>query len=113
MKTITSVERRRRAEVAAITRAAAIANTPVTTRPGSETTRLRVGTKVRVDRARASSGTWARYAGREGWVAAVNREVFPSGVTYVEIGVSWTRPGKRKPGTDVWFRADELVRVDG
>lgn len=99
---------------ASVTRAAAaVAATPSTTRPGSERTSLRVGDNVRAARARTSRGTWSRYAGREGWVAAVNRQRFSTGATYVEIGVTWTRPtDARNPATDTWFRADELERVD-
>ena len=83
-----------------------------TTGPGSETTTLAVGDHVRAERTGASTGTWSRYAGREGWVAAVNRQQFPDGRTYVEIGVSWIRPtDARNPAVDSWFRADELRRV--
>ena len=103
------VERRRRA---AATRAAAIASTPSTTRPGSETTDLRVGERVQAARTRASAGTWRRYDGRKGWVAAIYRQIFPTGSIYVEVGVSWVRPtDSRNPSVDAWFRADELVRA--
>jgi hypothetical protein len=81
-----------------------------TTRPGSEKTTFTVGDKVRVNRERASAGSWGRYDGREGFIAAINHQKFPNGNTYVELGVSWTRPtDKRNPATDAWFRNDELV----
>ena len=83
----------------------------MTARPGSETTDLVVGDNVRATRTTVSRGTWRLYDGREGWVAAVNRQTFPDGTTYVEIGVSWTQPTEqRNPAADVWFRADELAR---
>ena len=94
-------------------RAAAIAATPSMTRPGSERTGLRVGDKVSAVRSVPSRGTWVGHNGRKGWVAAVNRQRFPSGVTYVEVGVTWQAPSKGHPATDVWFRADELEPVDG
>lgn len=98
-----------RAKVAAARRAM-IDSTPATTRPGSEHTRLSVGDRVRANREGARTGTWARYDGREGWVAAINHQTFPNGATYVEVGVSWTRPtNRRNPAVDVWFRTDELV----
>jgi hypothetical protein len=82
----------------------------VNTRPGSETTGLKVGDAVRVNRETASSGTWSLYDGRDGWIAAVNHQKFPDGRTYVELGVSWVQPtARRNPATDAWFRADELV----
>ena len=83
-----------------------------TTRPGSESTDLTVGDAVRVNRELASTGTWERYDGREGWVAAVNTQTLRNGSrTYVEIGVSWTQPTRRRhPAADAWFRTDELVR---
>jgi hypothetical protein len=81
------------------------------TRPGSETTDLKVGDHVRANREMPSSGSWSRYDGRRGWVAVINHQKFPNGNTYVEIGVSWTQPtSRRHPAADSWFRADELVR---
>jgi hypothetical protein len=89
------------------------AATRPTTRPGSETTGLAVGDPVRVARSGGSTGTWSRYDGRNGWVAALTTQTFPSGVTYVEIGVSWVQPtDRRNPATDAWFRADELEAVE-
>ena len=102
-------ERSRRARVAADTRAAAIAATPRTTRPGSETTRLRVGDKVRAARTTPRCGTWAGHDGRQGWVTAVHRQTFPDDTTYVELGVAWHRG--EGAGSQVWFRADELEAV--
>jgi hypothetical protein len=103
---ITTEERQRRAAVAATNRAALIADTPPTTRPGSEKTRLKVGDHVRVARTTGRSGTWAAYEGRKGWVASLNRQKFPNGATYVEIGVAWNH--HKNAGSDAWFRADEL-----
>jgi hypothetical protein len=95
---------------AVASRAAAIASTPATTRPGSETTTLTVGDKVRASRTRGGTRTWAGHNGREGWVVVVNPQQFPSGTTYVEIGVTWTRPRNwKKAAAEVWFRADELT----
>jgi hypothetical protein len=43
-------------------------------------------------------------------VAAVNRQTFPTGVTYIEIGVSFLPSAAgTKRMADAWFRADELV----
>lgn len=93
------------------TRAAAIANTRPTTRPGSETTDLRPGDRVRVARREPGSGTWHRYDGRKGWVAVVNRQRFPTGRRYVEIGITWHRWADwTKANAETWFRADELER---
>ena len=109
------VQRRRREA-----RAALIASTPATTRPGSETTTLVVGDRVRVERAEPAKGTWARYVGREGTVVSINRQTFPHGRgTYVELGVSFTlSPAASstrvtKADAEVWFRADELRRCSG
>jgi hypothetical protein len=103
---VSAAERPRRAKAS---RAAAIAATRPTTAPGSETTALRVGDAVRVARKMASAGTWARYDGRDGWVAAVTAQTFPDGRTYTEVGVTWTQPTQaRNPAADAWFRADEL-----
>ena len=100
----------RRAAKAA--RAANRAATRPMTRPGSETTDLAIGAEVVVRREAARSGTWGRYDGRNAWVAVVNRQRFPSGTTYVEIGVCWARPADMaKASADAWFRADELVGV--
>jgi hypothetical protein len=103
---VSAAERSRRAAAA---RAARIAATRSTTRPGSETTTLTVGDRVRVRRREGRSGTWARYDGRDGVVVAVNRQTFPNGFEYVEVGVSWA-PGAdlARTATDAWFRADEL-----
>jgi hypothetical protein len=82
----------------------------MSTRPGSESTDLKVGDHVRCNRAEPPSGSWSRWEGREGYVTAVNRQTFPDGTTYVELGVSFlpsAATGKR--GSDAWFRADELV----
>jgi hypothetical protein len=72
--------------------------------------RFAVGDPVRCNRERPPSGTWRRYDGREGWVAAVNTQTFTNGDVYVEIGVAWSR---RRPGAggraDAWFLPDELV----
>jgi len=106
---IDEAERKCRARQAAETRAATIAATPRMTRPGSETTVLRVGDKVRAARTTPRSGTWAAYEGRQGWVTAVNRQTFPDGSTYVEIGVAWHRG--EEAGSQIWFRADELEAV--
>jgi hypothetical protein len=85
-----------------------IASTPSTTRPGSEATNLAVGDAVRC-RQEGRSANWSRYAGREGWVAAVNAQAFPDGTKYVEIGVTWTSPTpKHTPSAAAWFRTDEL-----
>lgn len=93
-------------------RAATIAATRPTTRPGSEATDLEVGDAVRVARESGRSGTWGRYDGRTGYVVVVNRQTFPSGSTYVELGVSWDRPADlERASADVWFRADELELV--
>lgn len=107
MSKVSPVERAARARAS---RAAAIAG------PGSEHSDLRVGERVRVNRALPASGTWSRYDGREGWVAAVNRQRFPDGRVHVEIGVSFgrrPRPGSAGGGVDkvIWFRTDEVVRV--
>jgi hypothetical protein len=94
----------------AAARAANRAGTRRTTRPGSEATTLTAGAAVRVNRAETSSGTWPAYDGRDGWVATVHRQEFPNGNTYVELGVTWTRPTPRRhPAADAWFRADEIV----
>ena len=90
-------------------RAANIAGTRATTRPGSESTYLHVGDKVRVHRQAPRLGTWGRYDGREGWVASINTQRFPSGVTYTEVGVTWTDAADvEKVSADVWFRTDEV-----
>ena len=103
--TAPTAEARRLAQLARANRP----NPAATTQPGSETTNFTVGDAVQVRRETVSTGTWSRYDGRNGWVAAVNRQQFPSGVNYVEIGVSWTQPtDARNPATNVWFRADEL-----
>ena len=75
-------------------------------RPGSQGSSLRVGDTVRCERAEPAKGTWSRYAGREGTVIALNRERFPNGTTYVEVGVSFSRSHAA-----TWFRADEVVLV--
>jgi hypothetical protein len=80
------------------------------TRPGSETTNLKVGDRVRMNRAEPARGSWDRYDGREGYVTAVNRQTFPDGRTYVELGVSFLpNVNRTRRGSEVWFRADELV----
>jgi hypothetical protein len=90
-------------------RAAAIANTRPTTRPGSERTALRPGDRVRVARTAPCSGTWSAYAGRDGYVATINTHRFPRGVRYVEVGVTWSRYANwAKANAEVWFRTDEL-----
>jgi hypothetical protein len=102
-------ERGRRSKAA---RAETIAGTRPITRPGSERTSLRVGDEVRVTRAAPPSGTWSRYQGREGWVVVLNRQRFPDGRGYVEIGVAWSRRGDiDNARADSWFRADELELV--
>ena len=102
-------EARRRARE---TRTAAIAGTRPTTRPGSERTSLTVGTRVRVARTTRRRGTWGRYDGREGVVVALNRQRFPSGTTYVEVGVSWNpQRDLVRAAADVWLRVDEVVEV--
>jgi hypothetical protein len=81
-----------------------------TTRPGSEKTDLHAGDRVRVNREAPRRGSWSRYDGREGWVCALNHQTFPTGVTYVEIGVSFLpSAADTKRGADAWFRCDELV----
>lgn len=97
---------------AAAGRQANIAATRPTTRPGAESTALKPGDRVRAARTTPRSGTWARYEGREGYVATVNAQKFPSGATYVEVGVTWTRVADwARAHAEVWFRADELVKV--
>lgn len=84
------------------------------TRPGSEKTNLRVEDRVRCERTEAARGSWSRYEGREGTVSAINRQKFPNGSTYVEIGVSFgysARPGQGGGVGVVWFRDDELVKL--
>jgi hypothetical protein len=103
---ISAAERSRRSAAA---RAAAIAATRPTTRPGSETTDLQPGDPVRVARRDPGSGTWARYDGRSGWVATVNTQTFPNGRRYVEVGVTWHRWADwTKASAETWFRADEV-----
>lgn len=105
MTTGPSAEARRLAAIARANR-----TTRPTTRPGSEMTGLAIGDKVRANRESPRSGTWSAYDGREGWVASINRQRFPDGTTYVEIGVCWFQPTDwAKVSADVWFRADELV----
>jgi hypothetical protein len=102
-----TAEDRRRGTAA---RQANIAATRPTTRPGSETTTLTVGDAIRVNRELGRSGTWGLYDGREGWVSTVNRQTFPNGTTYVEVGVCWFKPTNwSKVSAEAWFRADELV----
>jgi hypothetical protein len=95
--------------------AIARANRPpprATTRPGSETTTLTPGDRVQVRRELGRSGTWSAYDGRIGWVATVNRQRFPSGDRYVEVGVCWYQPADwARVSGEVWFRADELVAL--
>ena len=79
-----------------------------TTKPGSESTNLKVRDPVRIQRTIPATGSWKKYQGRTGWVSAINHQTFPDGSTYVEIGVSWLIPSQRNPSTDVWFRADEV-----
>ena len=106
---VDAAERARRSSAA---RAAAIANTRPTTRPGSERTVLRPGDRVRVAREAPCSGSWSRYVGRKGYVATVNTQRFPNGTRYVEVGVTWTRCADwAKASAEVWLRADELERV--
>jgi hypothetical protein len=93
-------------------RAANIASTRPTTRPGSESTNLRVGDRVVVAVEDPRSTVSRRYGGREGWVATVNTQRFDSGTRYVEIGVSWTwQKDMEKMSADIWFRADEVRAV--
>jgi hypothetical protein len=70
--------------------------TKPTTKPGSEHTKLRPGHEVEVISGRSAS--------RQGRVTSLNRQTFPSGTTYVEIGV------RLGTGTS-WFRDDELRRL--
>ena len=110
MNAVSPAERARRARAA---RAAAIAATRPTTRPGSGATDLVVGDRVRVARETGGSGTWSRYDGRTGYVATVNRQRFPDGRQYVELGVTWHRwMDWTKANAETWFRADELERVE-
>ena len=88
----------------------------MTTRPGSETTTLKVGDKVRCQREEPAKGTWKNYDGREGTVVSINNQTFPDGTTYVEIGlwfgkVSETRDLRRTKAQS-WFRNDELIPID-
>jgi hypothetical protein len=107
MRSTLTPEARAKAKAA---RAANIASTPATTRPGSETTSFHVGDKVRVNRTDGRSRNWGRYDGRNGWVASINTQTFPSGSTYVEIGVCWFQPANwAKVSAETWFRTDELV----
>lgn len=83
-----------------------------TTRPGSETTRRRVGdavytpTKARTGPTTPSNGRKLR----RGWIAVISRQTFADGTTYVELGVSWIRPdAARNVSVDAWYRDDELV----
>jgi len=106
---LSAAERARRSAVA---RATAIAATRPTTRAGSERTPVRLGDEVRVARTERPSGTWSRYAGRTGWVVALNTQRFPNGRSYVEIGVSWARSAQpENDRTDCWFRGDEVEPV--
>jgi hypothetical protein len=104
---ITAAERQARATAA---RAAMIASTRPTTKPGSENTRLRVGDPVTTHREDARSATWDRYEGRKGVVASINRQTFPSGARYCEIGVSWVlnAADPARLSADNWFRVDEV-----
>jgi hypothetical protein len=88
----------------------------MTTRPGSETTTLQRGDLVRVQRdekVAPSRGSWSRYRGRDATVVALNRQVFPSGVTYVEVGVHFgdlpETDDLLRRAAQSWFRADELT----
>ena len=69
---------------------------------------VRVGQWVRCDRAEPAHGTFGAYAGRIGRVAAVHREVLPSGAAYVEIGVDFGARAGRQLRPQAWFRPAEL-----
>jgi hypothetical protein len=86
------------------------ANTPRTTRPGSETCDWHPGTPVRVSR----SGVPRPYAGRKGWVAVVNTQTFEIGPpAYTEVGVTFSiATDWARASADAWFRVDELT-ADG
>jgi hypothetical protein len=93
-------------------RAANIASTRPTTRPGSEYTDLKVGDEVFVYIPDARTAVSRAYHGRKGWVAVINAQTFDSGVTYVEIGVSWSLVADlARMSADTWFRADEVRAV--
>jgi hypothetical protein len=96
--------------LAGAARSAKVASTRPTTRPGSERTDLVVGDDVRVT-LRDGCADSRGYNGRWGRVASISTQAFPSGSTYVELGVTF---GKRdnivKAQADAWFRNDELTR---
>ena len=90
-------------------RAANIASTKPTTRPGSESTDLTVGDEVIIASTDQRSAIWRRYGGRKGWVAVINTQTFDTGTKYVEIGVAWTwEKDTARMSADTWFRADEI-----
>ncbi len=92
------------------TAARTAARTPTGARNARNVT-LHIGDRVQCARAQPAKGTWKRYQGREGWVAALNRQTFPDGARYLEIGVNFTtRPTTRRPNADSWFLPTELTR---
>ncbi len=88
-------------------------------RPGSEESTLIIGDRVKAQRAEPARGTWKRYRARVGTVVSLNRPSFGDHGQrgdYVEIGVAFGAvdvDNLKAVAADVWFRADELVRVPG
>jgi len=72
---------------------------------------VRVGDRVRCNRAQPPRGTWPRFAGRVGRVAAIHREVLDRGRVRLELGVSWSLNDARHGEVDAWFLPSELVVV--
>ena len=106
LRHIPSDEARRKAKAA---RAANIASTKPTTRPGSETTTLVVGDTVTVS-LRAGAADSRGYNGRTGRVASINTQTFLNGTTYVEIGVTFRKQNDMaKASAEAWFRVDEVL----
>ena len=72
---------------------------------------MKVGTKVRAERARPTTGTWARYAGREGYITGTTRQKLATGAVYVEYGVTFEARFRPEARAEAWFLPDELVAV--
>ena len=69
------------------------------------------GAQVTCRRQAPARGTWKRYDGRSGIVAAINHESFPDSnlvpkpLDYIEVGVMLD-------SRYLWFRLDEIVLAD-
>jgi hypothetical protein len=72
---------------------------------------IRVGDRVRCDRAQPARGTWPRFAGRVGRVAAIHREVLDGRRVHVELGISWSLSDARHGEVDCWCLPSELLVV--